>query len=511
MTVLSGPILVTDASDRPLATAVAPGTIHLAKDSGAFSSSDGAVWSTNSTLSSGVKGATGSAGATGPTGATGIAGDTGITGYPGNGEFSPSIWKQRSMASSRAWRSVCYGNGIFVAVADSGGSTRAASSPDCSNWTEHSTPGGFSTSWKSVCYGNGIFVAVASDNTDRVMTSVDGNVWTARTAAEANYWTSVCYGNGMFVAVALGGTHRVMTSLDGITWTARTAGEANQWSSVCYGNGMFVAVSSTGTNRVMISSDGISWTAYSAVENAGWSGVAYGKGLFVAVNNSAATYAVMTSPDGINWTGQTSTLGAWSGVCYGDGYFITMRNNAGVDDVMLSTDGSNWSTYSTSMNASWLSCAFGNGMFVIISLQIVGTSGNLRSIVIPNQFEISDVFNVLSGGGGNLSVPGIIDIASNIVIPSSGDSLVIPDKCWHYIVAPAALIATLTLTLPANPVDGQIVTVCADNFGVTTLTVLANVGQILVGTTSGLTPGSPGYTFIWVARYTSPSARWYRV
>ncbi len=41
-------------------------------------------------------------------------------------------------------------------------------------------------SWRSVTYGNGLFVAVAENGTHRVMTSPDGITWTARDAAEAS-------------------------------------------------------------------------------------------------------------------------------------------------------------------------------------------------------------------------------------------------------------------------------------------------------------------------------------
>ena len=105
--------------------------------------------------------------------------------------------------------------------------------------------------WRSVTYGDGLFVAVASSGTNRVMTSPDGINWTARSAAEANSWRSVTYGDGLFVAVAFDGTNRVMTSPDGINWTARSAAEANGWIYITYGNGLFVAVSGDGTNRVM--------------------------------------------------------------------------------------------------------------------------------------------------------------------------------------------------------------------------------------------------------------------
>ena len=83
--------------------------------------------------------------------------------------------------------------------------------------------------WNSVTYGNGLFVAVAETGTrNRVMTSPDGITWTSRTSAADNSWNNVTYGNGLFVAVAYSGTgNRVMTSPDGITWTSRTSAADN--------------------------------------------------------------------------------------------------------------------------------------------------------------------------------------------------------------------------------------------------------------------------------------------
>jgi len=110
--------------------------------------------------------------------------------------------------------------------------------------------------WVSVCYGNSLFVAVANTGVgNRVMTSPDGIVWTIRVSAADNQWMGVCYGNGLFVAIARTGVgNRVMTSPDGIVWTIRVSAADNEWYSVCYGNGDFVAVSATGAgNRVMTS------------------------------------------------------------------------------------------------------------------------------------------------------------------------------------------------------------------------------------------------------------------
>ena len=46
--------------------------------------------------------------------------------------------------------------------------------------------------WTYVAYGNGLFVAVADSGTgNRVMTSPDGITWTSRTSAADNGWQSV--------------------------------------------------------------------------------------------------------------------------------------------------------------------------------------------------------------------------------------------------------------------------------------------------------------------------------
>jgi len=68
--------------------------------------------------------------------------------------------------------------------------------------------------WRSVTYGNGLFVAVSDSGTgNRVMTSPDGITWTSRTSAADNQWWSVTYSDFIFVAVSISGTgDRVMTS-----------------------------------------------------------------------------------------------------------------------------------------------------------------------------------------------------------------------------------------------------------------------------------------------------------
>jgi hypothetical protein len=163
-------------------------------------------------------------------------------------------WTSRTSAADNSWVGLTYGNGTFVAVAQSGTGNRVMTSPDGITWTLRTSAA--DNLWVGLTYGNGTFVAVAASGTgNRVMTSPDGITWTSRTSAADNAWRNVTYGNGTFVAVAYSGTgNRVMTSPDGITWTARTSAADNTWRNVTYGNGTFVAVASSGTgNRVMTS------------------------------------------------------------------------------------------------------------------------------------------------------------------------------------------------------------------------------------------------------------------
>ena len=193
-------------------------------------------------------------------------------------------WSAVAAAELNDWRSVDYGNGVWVAVASSGTNRVMRSINDGVSWNAFAAAE--ANNWGSVDYGNGVWVAVASSGTNRVMRSInDGVTWSAIAATEQNSWTSVAYGNGVWIAVAADGINRVMRSTnDGVTWSAIAAAEQNGWTSVAYGNGVWIAVAGFGTNRVMRSTnDGVTWNAIAAAEANAWQSVAYGNGVWVAV------------------------------------------------------------------------------------------------------------------------------------------------------------------------------------------------------------------------------------
>jgi hypothetical protein len=272
-------------------------------------------------------------------------------------------------------------------------------------WTIRTSP--TAQRWRSVCYGNSLFVAVAVNGTteEQIMTSPDGVIWTAHTSPNAQQWSSICYGNGLFVAVAYNGTvaQQIMTSPNGVIWTAHTSPNAQQWQSVCYGNGLFVAVASNGTTaqQIMTSPDGVTWTAQTSPNAQQWTGITYGNGLFVAVALDGTTaQQIMTSPNGVAWTARTSpnALNWWS-VCYANGYFVAVAfSDADTQQIMTAplarpSANAQQGTVTLDVGGAAVPVAFTGittNNFVALTLSSVGgTQGPIPSVIITPRVGFS--------------------------------------------------------------------------------------------------------------------------
>ena len=272
--------------------------------------------------------------------------------------------------------------GVVLVVAVVAGASPASAADPGIDWTIRTSAA--DNPWRSVTYGNGLFVAVANSGTgNRVMTSPDGITWTSQTSAADNEWYGVTYGNDLFVAVGYT-TCQVMTSPDGITWTSQTsaAGHA-ECTDVTYGNALFVAVSQTGAgNRVMTSPDGITWTSQTSATNNDWYSVTSGNGLFVAVGATGTNDRVMTSPDGITWTTRTSAAdNLWWGVTYGDGLFVAVAVGAttGTGNRVMTSGVLNTTSGSSGSSVPVFSLSFDSMPGVLVS----GTGGSWVSLPTP--------------------------------------------------------------------------------------------------------------------------------
>ena len=240
-----------------------------------------------------------------------------------------------------SWRSIAYGDGKYVALAEydanADWNTIAMYSTDGINWTEIRSAVLADTRWKGIAYGGGKFVGVGYEE-DRIVYSTDGITWTSVTLPITKNWNTVTYGGGKFVVLGEF-VNEYLYSTDAINWTVATVPAAVNWKSIVYGDGKFVAVAAGGTQRSMYSADGINWTLTTPPTEA-WISLAYGGGMYVAISLDYKT--IMNSSDGINWApiaGFNATRINRS-VVYGNGEFVIFSRNS--TTYSQSTDGITW-------------------------------------------------------------------------------------------------------------------------------------------------------------------------
>lgn len=267
---------------------------------------------------------------------------------------------QATLPRAMSWRSVCYGNGKFVAVAY--GTNIAAYSTDGVTWTQTAMPD--NSTWRSVCYGDGKFVAVSYGAGGIAAYSSDGVTWTQTAMPDAiDKWCSVCYGNGKFVAISYGNAAAAY-STDGINWTLVTLIDAKYWQSVCYGNGRFVIITANYSSVVLVSTDGITWSQRSSNVALNWHTVCYGDGKFVALAYDDT--GVVYSTDGVNWSRTNMPVKAyWETICYDNGRFVAIARNKAI--AAYSTDGITWTQTAMPDSSTWQSVCYGDGKFVAVA------------------------------------------------------------------------------------------------------------------------------------------------
>jgi len=111
--------------------------------------------------------------------------------------------------------------------------------------------------------------------------------------------------------------------------------------------------------------DGTSLSSGVLPSGQGWRGIAYGNGIFVGAAYSGTLTAAFSSTDGITWTARSIHSANWTSCAYGDGLFVMVSLNSTV--AASSTDGLTWTSRTISSGNAWEDVSFGNGMFVAIS------------------------------------------------------------------------------------------------------------------------------------------------
>lgn len=294
------------------------------------------------------------------------------------------------------WHSGASPSAVFVAVASL--TNKCVWSPDATNWYSATMPQNID--WRSVAYGNGVFVAVAGGAADAYASSVaavssDGKTWTQTAMPSASRWWNVAYVGGKFLAC---GTTNVAVSTNGSSWYKTTfpAGSAWQYSGQL-NNTNFVLISDDFTKKSCNSADGVNWDAGgdNLPRNAYWHGCASdGTKLLTLANNQQY---VAVSANGTNWA--QITIGGpyqWYSCAYGSnsGKWVAVANDP---YIAWSADATNWNNGTPTPPVGWLAVCYGNNLYVAAGFPQIGDY--MTNIVITS-------YDGASWGVRNLPVKG---------------------------------------------------------------------------------------------------------
>ena len=323
------------------------------------------------------------------------------------------FWKQYQAPNNNNWQSITYGNGLFVAIANTNVVTpnKIMTSPDGINWTLRQVP--VQNNWVSITYGNGLFVAVADDGNDnqRFLTSTDSINWSTITTPAVS-WKRVVYGNGRFVAcanVSVLPSTTIARSFDGINWNYSSP---TNFIDLNYGNNTFVGI--TNTNVLTSTNASADFNFIYSNNSEQFTGITYGNGLFLVTSNTGSVYSAKA--DSTNYTRIVNANPNFtnSKPYYANGlYFIISRDTG----VWVSQDTLNWQRpISNLTGTAFRDICYGNGIFVLLANGLANDNNIFVSGKIKN-FE-ENQFNPRYGGlnlYGNLT-------SNNLVIASSGNS-----------------------------------------------------------------------------------------
>ena len=190
------------------------------------------------------------------------------------------LWTSPILTPSGSWATIAYGNGTFVAVANSGQKSMY-STTRIPSWTIITTPSG---TWSSVAYGNGTFLAVSGDG-QSMYSNTNVPSWSTITTPSGT-WSGIAYGNGTFVAVS-GDVASMYSNTNVPSWTTIPI-PTGQWTSIAYGNGTFVAAS-LGAVSAYSTTTVPSWTLVTGTPFGTWASIASSVILYT-LNNSDIAY-----------------------------------------------------------------------------------------------------------------------------------------------------------------------------------------------------------------------------
>ena len=287
-------------------------------------------------------------------------------------------------------------NGLKAIIGDflntTGSSTLAYTrgTPTVNAWTARTLPS--STTWMRVAYGNGIYLAISQSGA--VAKSVDGITWTAGTSITARTWFALSFNGTVFCAIANDATPTATTA-DGVTWNQTGNLPATGFYALASnGNGLFVATN-FGQNAAT-STDGVTWTNQVGVMPSSviWQYMTWNGTVFCATDGTALTTKAATSVDGVTWTARTLPLALQTTNVIGGGGIIIVTVVSGTAVSVSSDHGVTWTTGTIpfSQTATQAPVAWNGTAFLI-------AAGGVSTLAAMSVDGITWTSTVLAGTG----------------------------------------------------------------------------------------------------------------
>lgn len=266
---------------------------------------------------------------------------------------------------------------------------------------------------RAFAYGNGVYMAVGDSGF--VRTSTDGLFWDRKDPGTANSFYSAIYAANKFIIS--GGSGNTRYSVDnGTTWLGADIGTGNLMYTLAAGNGIIVRGGQNG--NVGTSTDGITWVQSNVTTVNVFSNLIYS----IAFSNVSNTFMytgqngrTAVSTNGNAWT----TIYPWANTTNQENYEVLYGNNEwmlfGQGGIPIkSVDANNWSTSKT--NVEIYGIAAGANVWVA-----VGANGNVRTSTDGVYWSIQDAnANVRNDvnlfGIGNTSRMFCVEYLNNVFL-----------------------------------------------------------------------------------------------
>lgn len=343
------------------------------------------------------------------------------------------------LPSAKDWRSIAYGNGVFVVVSNT--SMNYAYSNNGTVWTEFTLP--TTGAYNTVTFGNGKFI-IPVPNSTKIYYSTNGQSWSTAQAPVSANWTCSCYAADKFVILSNGTD--VIYSSDGVTWTASTLPVSGNWVDVTYDtpHSRFSAVGQDSSNAIY-SSDGITWSKSTLPLSAKWTCVASNSDKVIALNSGSDSEAYSNSGGFIWMKSNAPKNTTWSSMCYGDGKLVAIAK--GSTDAAYSTDGTNWTLTTMPQSANWCDVIYDGTKFIAIA-------SNETSVAY------SDNGMTWESGGGIIQTNSGEDVTESIktilgIGGTSTETLSLPTDSWTGTESPYSQVVTLSNVTANSKVDLQ--------------------------------------------------------